>query len=284
MIPLVSFIMSMRNNQSTILSAIKSIQLQTCSDWELILANDGCSDSSGQIVTGLNDPRIKIIGDQNTKGLAARLNDCLQYSKGQFIARMDADDICLPSRIETQARHLRENPQVDLTASSGLVFNNSGFIIGVLPIQSKHQSICSQPWAGFPLAHPTWMAKAAWLKAHRYNEQFIKAQDQELLLRTYKKSVFSGQNTELIGYRQSKLSYKKLAIGRYYFAKALINNRETVGIPGITMGISLQFSKSLADIYRVHKQGRGVSSCIHASHSSKLWEKTWEACTRKGEA
>src|SRR6185437_5833210 len=108
--PLVSVIMSMRNSAATVDAAVRSVLQQTLQDWELIVVDDGSSDQSGAIVARHGDPRIRLVREATSAGLAARLNQMVALGRGEFIARMDADDICFPDRLSRQVARLREEP------------------------------------------------------------------------------------------------------------------------------------------------------------------------------
>ena len=108
---LVSIIMSMRNSGATVGAAVRSVLRQTLPDWELIVIDDGSSDQSGAIVEGFHDERIRLVRESSSAGLAARLNQAVALAKGEFIARMDADDVCFPERLARQVARLREDPQ-----------------------------------------------------------------------------------------------------------------------------------------------------------------------------
>src|SRR3984885_12372931 len=108
--PVVSVIMSMRDSASTVGEAVRSVLMQTLRNWEMIVIDDGSSDHSGDIVEGFHDGRIRLIRESHSAGLAARLNQAVALSAGEFIARMDADDICFPERLVRQVARLREEP------------------------------------------------------------------------------------------------------------------------------------------------------------------------------
>src|SRR3977135_2951826 len=97
--PLVSVIMSVLNGAATVGAAVRSIQMQTLQDWELIVNDNGSSDNTGSIVSGFGDSRIRLIREAPGAGLATRLNQAAALSRGEFIARMDADDVCFPERL-----------------------------------------------------------------------------------------------------------------------------------------------------------------------------------------
>lgn len=213
-LPLVSVVMSMRNSASTVAAAIRSVQLQVLRDWELIVIDDGSCDQSSAIVEGFDDERIRLVREHRSTGLALRLNQAVALSRGEFIARMDADDVCFPDRLARQIERLLQEPQVDLLGCGAVVFTNKGELIGEMPIGLTHNDIVARPFVGFPFPHPTWCGRAAWFRRHPYDTRPRYAEDQDLLLRSFHQSRFAGLETVLLGYRQDRLVVKKLLSGR----------------------------------------------------------------------
>lgn len=188
--------------------------MQTIRDWELIVIDNGSSDQSSAIVQGLGDKRIQLVREHRSLGLASRLNQAVALSRGEFIARMDADDICFPERLLCQIERLREEPQIDLLGCGAVVFTSSGELVGEMPISLTHEQIVGRPFVGFPFPHPTWCGRATWFRSHPYNSRSPYAEDQDLLLRSYQNSRFAGIGTVLLGYRQDRLKLRKLLPGR----------------------------------------------------------------------
>ncbi len=239
--------MSMRNASATVRDTIRSLQWQTLSDWELILFDDGSTDDGIAIVESITDGRIRLQSDGQRKGLAARLNQAVELARGRFIARMDADDICFPDRLEKQVAYLESHPDVDLAASGAVVFSGRD-LIGVMPIGSDHKDIVRQPFRGFPLPHPTWCGQAEWFRANPYDELFRKTQDQDLLLRSFRHSTFGGVSDVLVGYRQQSLEIGKLLRGRFNFSHSIWRyGRTHAPLSSVVGGIALQIGKATAD-------------------------------------
>src|SRR5665213_836599 len=109
--PFISVIMPVHNGGEFLKDAIDSILSQTWKDIELIIIDDGSTDTSADIIKSYRDDRIKSIRQTN-HGLAYTLNKGLGLAKGDFIARMDQDDISLPSRLEKQMQYMAYNTKL----------------------------------------------------------------------------------------------------------------------------------------------------------------------------
>jgi glycosyltransferase involved in cell wall biosynthesis len=247
--PLVSVIMAMRNAADTIGSAVRSIQLQTLRDWELIVIDDGSTDASASIVRTFNDARISLTCEASGAGLATRLNQAVALSRGAFIARMDADDVCFPGRLARQIDRLQQEPQLDVLGCGAVVFDRDARLVGELPVGLTHEEITAQPFRGFPFPHPTWCGRAEWFRKHPYDARLMKTQDQDLLLRTFKDSRFATLDEVLMGYRQDALDLAKMLLGRRVFIGSLWRYAGHSGefFPALG-GIATHLLKSVADI------------------------------------
>jgi glycosyltransferase involved in cell wall biosynthesis len=247
--PLVSVIMTVLNGANTVGAAIRSIQLQTLQDWELVVIDNGSSDQSGAIVRGFDDSRIRLIREENTAWVAVRLNQAIGLSRGQFIARMDGDDICFPQRLALQVARLQQDPQVDLLGCRAVVFTDNGSLVGELPVGLTHREMAARPFHGFPFPHPTWCARAAWFRDNPYDAKLMYAEDQDLLLRTHRQSKFGALETVLFGYRQNRLALKKLIPGRRTFIGSLWRyGRRSGELSPALAGIATHLLKGGVDI------------------------------------
>jgi len=204
--------------------AVTSILNQSFKNFEIIILDDGSTDGSIDVLRSFNDKRIQILSDGKNRGLSYRLNEGIKLSKGQYLARMDADDISFPDRFEKQLDYLENNPTVDLLSTRVVVFNDYGNLIGLLPFKSNHKSICSHPWLTIPMPHPTWMARRDWYVKHKYKlPELVRAEDQELLLRSMKMSEFACLPNILLAYRQGPVNFAKTFRARRNLLKAQIN-------------------------------------------------------------
>lgn len=116
--PMVTVLMPVYNGEAYLREAIESILNQTFSNFELLIINDGSSDSSEEIILSYADSRIVYIKNELNLKLIVTLNKGLDIAKGKYIARMDADDISLPSRLEKQVLFLETNPMIGLLGSA----------------------------------------------------------------------------------------------------------------------------------------------------------------------
>jgi glycosyltransferase involved in cell wall biosynthesis len=249
--PVVSVIMSMRDSASTVEAAVRSVLRQTLADWELIVIDNGSSDQSGAIVAGFNDPRIRLVREATTSILAVRLNQAVALSRGEFIARMDADDICFPERLARQVARLREDPELDLIGCSAVVFTSAGELVGELPVGRTNQEIAARPFAGFPLPHPTWCGRTSWFRNNPYAD-INYAEDQDLLLRSFRHTRLGAVDAVLLAYRQDQLALKKLLPGRLTYMGALWRHgRATREVLPVIAGMTNHVVKAVVDIATV---------------------------------
>jgi glycosyltransferase involved in cell wall biosynthesis len=153
--PIVSVIMSMRDSAATIDAAIRSIIWQSFTDWELILIDDGSRDDGAARAAKFADSRIRIVPHPESRVPACRRNEAVDLARGEFIAIMDADDICYPERLAVQVSVLRSNPGIDVLATKAVLFRRRGEVLGVMRTPATHEEIVAYPYRGFPSTHPT---------------------------------------------------------------------------------------------------------------------------------
>ena len=125
----ISVIMGIYNCEDTIKDSIKSIINQTYYNWELIMCDDGSVDSTLQIAKEMErqyPKRIKVIQNKQNMGLNYTLNRCLQESTGEYIARMDADDICSSNRFMKEMHVLANETNIDFVSTGMCYLDESG--------------------------------------------------------------------------------------------------------------------------------------------------------------
>jgi len=115
--PKVTVLMPVHNGQQHLREAIESILKQSFTDFEFLIIDDGSTDGSTAIVKTYNEPRIRLIANTENQGTVHVLNQGIQEAKGEYIARMDADDISLPQRLEKQVRFMDSRPDIGISGA-----------------------------------------------------------------------------------------------------------------------------------------------------------------------
>ncbi|MFI3157660.1 MAG: glycosyltransferase [Methylococcaceae bacterium] len=211
--PLVTVAMPVYNAGKYLRLAVLSIINQTFTNWELLIIDDGSTDTAVQDIADIDDARIRIFRDGLNRGLAARLNEAAGMARGRYLARMDQDDVSYPERFARQLAILQNDAELDLLATRAITIDENDQATGLFPFALSHQEICAKPWRGFYFPHPTWMGKIEWFHKHRYTVPgpFF-CEDQELLLRSYRDSRWATLDEILFAYRiRNKVNWQKLA-------------------------------------------------------------------------
>jgi len=201
--------------------AVMSIINQSYDRWELIIIDDGSTDSAVDALGDIQDSRVHIIQDGLNKGLAARLNEIIDMANGDFIARMDQDDISYPDRFMLQLNLLLDHPDLDLVAGKAIRISENNQPLGYLPFFLNPRLVTSKPWLGIYMPHPTWLGRVAWFKKYRYASPApYLCEDQELLLRSCGSSQFAVTDEVVLAYRVRDLvPLKKLVKVRWAVLK-----------------------------------------------------------------
>jgi len=177
--------MSVHNDLQYLRESVDSILNQSLGDFEFILIDDGSTDGSGSFLKNLSDPRVKLIVNASNIGLTASLNLGLEIAHGKFLARMDADDISEPQRLQRQVEFLEAHPQIGIVGCSRHLIDEAGKTVAIAPALEDDLAIRWKCLMGNPFAHPTVMIRRQVLldNALRYDPFFRTAQDYELWTR-----------------------------------------------------------------------------------------------------
>lgn len=127
--PNISIIMGIYNCAATLPEAIDSIIAQTYDDWELIMCDDGSIDNTFETAQKYKEKypeKIVLLKNDKNMGLNYTLNRCLEAAKGEYVARMDGDDISLPTRFEKEVNFLNNNPNIAFVSAQMILFDESG--------------------------------------------------------------------------------------------------------------------------------------------------------------
>lgn len=190
------------NANRTIADAVKSVFAQTYKDWELILIDDGSRDGSADQVKQIQDSRVRVISDGVNCGLSARLNQIATIAKGDYLARMDADDLMHPERIARQVTFLAENPSIDAIDTATYTVDDDLTPLGIRgdePLDCRPESVLKNGL----FIHPTMMGRTKWFRHNPYDGAFVRAEDRELWCRTCTQSKFARLVEPLFFYREA---------------------------------------------------------------------------------
>ena len=202
--PLISVVMPAYNCEDTIGTAITSILQQTYTNFEFIIIDDGSTDTTLQVIRTFTDHRIKIIQNKENKGLIYSLNLGLRKSNGYYIARMDADDICLKHRFEKQVKYLDKHKDVLLLGSGRILFGEG--------INSKRQiypekdsDIRAYSYMANPFVHPSIIFRKTIVDSGlSYDQSYKYLEDYKFIFDVMRLGKVANIPTALIKYRISQ--------------------------------------------------------------------------------
>lgn len=180
--PLISVVMSVYNEENYLQEAIDSILKQTVQDFELIVVDDCSTDRTRDILREYQDPRIHVVWNEENRGLTANLNLAVSLAKGQYIARMDGDDLSHPNRFERQLRYLKDHPELKLISCRTETFGQEHLRSD---IQGDPEYLRCRMLVRPVLAHPGFLVRGEVFRelGFRYDESFRQAQDYDLAAR-----------------------------------------------------------------------------------------------------
>jgi glycosyltransferase involved in cell wall biosynthesis len=218
--------------------AIRSIYAQSYQNWELIIVDDASADGSWEFVCRFRDPRVRVCRNQRNMGHSYTVNRGIALASGDYIAKMDADDISFPDRIERQVEFLMRHQEVDAIGCGLYRVDKDLNLITVNRPPASHKEIVRFISLGkkfvfgpsFPITDGCLVAKTKWFKMWNYDPDIPYAQDFDQNLRSHYTSVFANIPEPLYVYRrvgvtsswlnQTKAVYYKLiSLMRYGFRK-----------------------------------------------------------------
>lgn len=203
--PIVSVIMPVYNSEKYLREAVESILSQTFRNFELIAVDDGSTDGSGSILAGYHqqDERIVILTHLKNEGIVSALNWGLKIASGKYIARMDADDVSLPERLEQQVRFLEAHPQVGILGSAAIFMDSQGQEIARLVQPGEDLAIRWTCLLANAFFHPTVMIRQAVLTEFNlgYQPGIQSGQDYALWVQMLEHTQGANLHQPLVRYR-----------------------------------------------------------------------------------
>ncbi len=279
---MISVIMPVYNAERYVAEAVQSILDQTFRDFEFIIVNDGSTDGSLAILERFakSDPRIKLISRPNT-GLVFALNEMLELARGEFIARMDADDVAIPDRFAQQLRYLAQHPDVVAVGCRVYLIDPKGRRLCEAFGDPDHEAIdrAFMRGEGGAIAHPTAMIRTTALRAiGGYRPEFFPAEDVDLFLRLAEHGRLGNLPTVLLNYRvhMASIGHQKRALQRERTEHAVQEaRRRRRMVPDTRLSVSSTDSEPESDDHLVRwawwaLRGQNFSTARHYAFRAAL--------------
>lgn len=202
--PKISVLMGVYNCQETLAESIDSIINQTYTNWELIICDDGSKDKTADIVRKYQEKiqgKIVFIQHESNKGLNETLNDCLEKATGDFIARMDGDDISLPERFEIELKAFEDEPDLAVVSCPMIYFDENGdWFTGT--VHNQYPSPENLIY-GTIHCHGSCIVKTAVMRevgGYSVDDRLLRVEDWHLWLKIYEKG-YRGKNINEVLYK-----------------------------------------------------------------------------------
>ena len=283
-IKLISVVLPVYNAENYLRQAIDSVLSQTYTDFEFLIYNDGSNDSSLDILNSYTDSRIKIRNFESNIGLIKLLNIAFKEAKGKYIARMDADDICLPTRFEEQINFLEKYPQFGICGTQCQIIDSDNIL-------SKPTEDIDLRWwifKGSPLAHPSIMLRTSIMKDYNleFKEHAYVVEDFDLWWRMAFHTKMANLDKVLLKYRihEQQESSAKQKIQAENFRLSQVEFMQSLGLSKQycdPIFMDNMLSRSISYTSRNFMKMWKVFDCLHQSKNAVLFfgkeniEKQW---------
>ena len=240
-IPAISIVMPVYNSKKYLTEAIQSIFAQTVTDWELIAVDDASTDGSWDYLQRIEDVRITVVRNERNLRHPGACNRAIDLAKGKWVARMDADDIILPTRLEKQVAALEGNPQIDVLGCGSFVTDLDLTPKMVWRPVTSDDKIKRVPTAVYDMTYGSLVGKSGWWKRWRLDPRAVESTSFDLFFRSHRESTFGNIPDPLYVYRiGNTTSVKKYTIGMLCRAKTLLRHGYRMGMPfQTTLGLAL---------------------------------------------
>lgn len=234
--PRVSVLMPVHNAAPYIGEALASLRAQTFSDFECLVVDDGSTDASAAIAAATSDPRVHVIRQPHL-ALPRALNEGLARARGEYVARLDADDWSAPDRLTRQAGFLDAHTEVVLVGTGIVLVDEAGRCLRCYLYSAGHDALVRKLYEGVnPLPHSSIMfRREVVMRAGGYNEVFWNSQDYDLYLRLLERDDYRlasiPEPLTYLRWTPTSLSHRGLEQRKYYLlARVAAEARRTLGV------------------------------------------------------
>jgi glycosyltransferase involved in cell wall biosynthesis len=244
--------MTVFNGERFLREAVESCLTQTYANLELIIIDDGSTDSSLDIINSFDDDRIVLLINESNKGQSYSRNRGIKESTGEYIAIMDADDVAYSERIHKQLNYLKSE-DADICFSWADLIDTEGCVTGVKKTTVNISLLSAKLLFECPLIHPTafWRKDAFVRNDFWYDDQYTYAQDYELWSRAirYVKFVVLGESMLKFRFRnEASISFNKVDKQEQF--RKLISDREVK----LLCGEEVDYLNSIRGVRKIYNQ------------------------------
>jgi glycosyltransferase involved in cell wall biosynthesis len=242
--PTVSVVMPIYNSQEHLFETLISVFLQDFADFELLaMVEYGTNDDSVKILNDFQDGRLRIIENSRPLGLSRSLNVGIEQARGEYIARMDADDIAYPERLGRQVQFLSKNRDVGICGTYAQLFGDERWVFAPA---IEHEAIRAELLLGCTFVHPTVMFRRESIMRHglEYDEALSATEDYDLWERAARATRLANLPEILLGYRKhgGAATHRHQQEGRRVYREVMMRQIRRLGFEPSPSEIELHFT------------------------------------------
>lgn len=272
--PAITVLMPVYNAGVHLREAIDSILAQTFTAFEFLIVNDGSTDKSEEIILSYNDPRIRYIKNETNLRLIATLNKGIDMATGKYIARMDADDISEPNRLQLQYDYMEKNPEVAICGSWFKMFGDRNDTVKYV---DGHNHIMAKMLYQCHFCHPSVILRKAALQSFdvKFDPFYIHAEDYDFFTRIGEKFKLGNIQQVLVHYRTHLQSVSQQN-------KNIQNNKSTLIKQRLFEHAGVIATEADLEIYRTLGQHEYKADVNYLNHARILLERMLEGNEKTG--
>jgi hypothetical protein len=262
--PAVSVVLPVWNAERSLASAIDSVLAQTFTDFELLIVDDGSSDGSGALIRRYRDRRIALIENEKNLGVARSLNLGIARARGRYLARMDADDLSAPERLERQVAFLDAHPAIALVATWARRIDARGVQIGVFAAPTDDPTLRCRLRVANCIVHGSVMMRSDVVRAlGGYDAAMERAEDYDLWLRLSERHAIAALPELLYDWREHAA-----AVGHRHFHE-MIGMAETARLAARRRFASALVGELLAGAVSAERAAQRALEHVREEHAAR---------------
>lgn len=295
--PLISIVMPVRNAEAFLSNCLDSILNQTHTNWELLALDDHSTDKSLHILRSYQkkDKRIKVFSNKKQLGVSKTANKLIKKAQSKWIARMDADDIMLPKRLEFQLKTLQKHPSVIVLGSQCTLINQNGKAVGKKTFPTCPKQIFNMLFWACPVQQPSIMVNThklpsnfIWYSNQKTGEEInfliriskygniVNSKETFLKYRLHSNNLSLNQNQKKVFYSLFKIRLKAIFSRQYKpsFSSLLIGFSELIAVSLLPQSAIMPFFQFIRGMNKTEKQPfklppfAKLNSCPHVNTSA----------------